>query len=187
MSFPGAHAGDDRYSRNGALYVPAGEGVVKWVNGDEYTIKVTAPQSGGALGFVEAIVPPGGGPPAHAHSHEDETFYLLSGELEFLDGDRTFVARAGDLVFIPRHNRHRFSNISSEPARTLFLFTPGGMEDFFIEGGDDPQPGKRPEPWDVERFTSLLALADKVGMEVLPEARPTGVREDEARGLLRFP
>ncbi|MFG2371195.1 cupin domain-containing protein [Streptomyces sp. NPDC048504] len=32
-------------------------------------------------------MPPGGGPAPHVHAHTDETFYLVSGELEFLDGD----------------------------------------------------------------------------------------------------
>ncbi|WP_407676868.1 cupin domain-containing protein [Phytohabitans aurantiacus] len=42
------------------------------------------------------------------HPNEDETFYLLAGELEFLNGDQTFTAVAGDLVHIPRGTRHRF-------------------------------------------------------------------------------
>jgi uncharacterized cupin superfamily protein len=30
-------------------------------------------------------VPAGGGPPPHIHRNEDETFYVLEGEVEFLD------------------------------------------------------------------------------------------------------
>jgi uncharacterized cupin superfamily protein len=33
---------------------------------------------------MEAIVPPDGGPPPHIHRNEDETFYVLEGEVEFL-------------------------------------------------------------------------------------------------------
>jgi len=33
---------------------------------------------------VEATCPPGGGPAPHIHPNSDETFYPLSGELEFL-------------------------------------------------------------------------------------------------------
>jgi len=43
---------------------------------------------------VEETTPPGGGPPPHVHSDEDETLYVLEGEVEFLLGDTA----AGDLL-----------------------------------------------------------------------------------------
>jgi mannose-6-phosphate isomerase-like protein (cupin superfamily) len=46
-------------------------------------------------------VPPGGGSVAHVHTRTDEAFYVLSGELEILNGSRTFVIGAGDFVFMP--------------------------------------------------------------------------------------
>src|SRR5262245_40491275 len=143
MSFPTSSTAARR-TDGGVLYVPAGEGLTKWVSGDIYTMKATKEETGGSLSFIEAIVPPGGGPIAHAHTSEDEAFFLLEGALEFLDGDRTFVAEAGSFVFIPRTRRHRFKNIGAADARTLFLFTPGGPEALFAEGGDDPVPGGRP-------------------------------------------
>jgi hypothetical protein len=65
-------------------------------SGDTDTIKASGESTNGSLGLVEATVPPGGGPVAHAHNRTDEAFYVLSGELEILDGARTFVAGAGD-------------------------------------------------------------------------------------------
>jgi quercetin dioxygenase-like cupin family protein len=156
-------------STEGVLHLPAGEGLTKWVSGDEYTMKATKARTAGSLAFIEAIVPPGGGPIAHAHANEDEAYYILDGELEFLDGDRTFVAGTGDFVFIPRHRRHRFKNITSQPAKTLFLFTPAGPEDLFIEGGDDPRPGERPEVWDMDRVKQIAHLVERTGLTVLPE------------------
>jgi len=140
------------------------------VSGDIYTMKATKSQTNGSLAFIEAIVPPGGGPIAHAHTDEDEAFFLLDGELEFLDGDRTFVASPGSFVFIPRGRRHRFKNISDAPAKTLFLFTPAGPEDLFVEGGDDPQPGAQPVVWDMERVAQIGHLVEKTRLIVLPEA-----------------
>jgi quercetin dioxygenase-like cupin family protein len=157
-------------SYDGLLHVPAGEGLTKWVSGDEYTMKATKARTAGSLAFIEAIVPPGGGPIAHAHSAEDEAYYLLDGELEFLDGDRTFVAGPGDFVFIPRTRRHRFKNITDTTAKTLFLFTPAGPEELFVEGGDDPRPGERPVPWDMERVAQIGHLVERTGLIVLPEA-----------------
>jgi hypothetical protein len=89
--------------------------------------------------------------------------------LEFLDGDRTFVAGTGDFVFIPRQRRHRFKNISGRPVKTLFLFTPAGPEDLFVEGGDDPRPGEQPPVWDMERVAQIAHLVERTGLTLLPE------------------
>jgi quercetin dioxygenase-like cupin family protein len=151
------------------LHVRASAGITKWNSGDEYSIKATADQTGGALGFVVATVPPGSGPTAHAHANEDEAFYLINGELEFLNGDQTFVAGAGDFVFIPRNTRHRFKNISSAATEMLFLFTPGGQENFFVETGDDARPGENPEPWGPERYGRVAELIEQFGNVMLPE------------------
>jgi len=105
----------------------------------------------------------------YAHAAEDEAFFLLDGELEFLDGDRTFIAGPGSFVFIPRTRRHRFKNLGATDARALFLFTPAGPEDFFIEGGDDPEPGKRPVVWDMDRVMQVADIAERTGLTVLPE------------------
>lgn len=168
MSFavPGTEAGTEKA---GALYVPAGQGLTKWVSGDSYTMKVTGGQTGGNLGFIEAVVPPGGGPVAHAHANGDETFYLLEGELEFLDGEKTFVAGPGDFVHVPRGHRHRFKNIGDGLTKMLFFYTPAGAEEFFVEAGEDPVPGQEPPVWDRERIMSVLPIAERTGLIVLPE------------------
>jgi quercetin dioxygenase-like cupin family protein len=159
----------EQYAR-GALYVPAADGSTKWVSGDEYTIKASAEQTNGSLGFVTATVPPGNGPIAHIHLRDDEAFYLLDGQLEFLDGDSTFVASAGDFVFVPRGVRHRFKNVTTEPARMAFLFTPGGQERFFVLHGDDPLPGHQPQLWTLDRFTpEMLAFSEQLGNVIVPE------------------
>lgn len=160
---------DPRWTRRDGVYVRKSEGIAKWNSGDEYTIKVTADQTGGSLGFVVGSIPPGGGPAAHAHSQEDEAFYLLSGELEFLNGDQIFTAEAGDFVFIPRGNRHRFKNIGTETCEMLFLFTPGGQEKFFLETGDDVIPGETPPEWRPERYAQVADLIGKYGNTMLPE------------------
>jgi mannose-6-phosphate isomerase-like protein (cupin superfamily) len=146
------------------LHVAADEGIVKWFNGDIYSIKLRGEQANGAIGLVEAHVPPGGGPPPHIHAGTDETFYVLSGDLEFLNGDEIFTASAGDVVHIPRGTTHRFHNPGILPAELIFIYTPGGAEGLFIEGGDDPKPGVQVQPWGPERIDErmlgLLATYD---------------------------
>jgi len=153
-----------------ALYVPAAAGATKWVFGDTYTIKLTSQLTKGSLGLVEASVPPGCGPVAHTHAGEDEIFYMLSGELEFLSGEQTFIAGPGDVVFIPRTVRHRFHNAGLHHVKMLFLYTPGGPENIFLEGGDEPKPGQTAQLWGPERLPGLADLMVKYGIEALPEA-----------------
>jgi quercetin dioxygenase-like cupin family protein len=153
-----------------SVYVPANEGITKWFSGDVYTVRLMATNTNGALGIIEASVPPGNGPVAHAHTNGDETFYMLSGELEFLHGNETFIASPGDLLFVPRGTRHRFKNIGLHPARLLFMYTPGGTEGQFIEGGDEPEPGVNAPPWGGERNNEhYFELLRKYGTEELPE------------------
>ena len=166
---------DPRYSTGGAVHVPAGEGPTTWFAGDTYTIKASRGSTNGSLGLVDATVPPGGGPVAHIHTRTDEAFYVLSGQLEILDGARTFIAGTGDFVFIPRGTRHRFKNTGVHGTRMLFMFTPGGDEGVF-RYGDEPQPGHPPPVWTSERFKTpeILRFNEEFGIEIVPEGDPSG-------------
>lgn len=93
-----------------AVHRPAGTGPAYWGPGDHYTFLVTGEESAGSTFAMEALVPPGGGPPPHVHRQEDETFYVLDGELEFLLGEELVTGRTGDVVFVPRGTVHRFRN-----------------------------------------------------------------------------
>ena len=164
------HNNDLRYTAHGAVHVPTGDGPTTWFSGDTYTVKASAESTNGALGLVEATVPPGGGPVAHAHTRTNEAFYVLSGELEILDGTETFIAGAGDFVFIPRGIRHRFKNVGLHSARMLFMFTPGGEETVF-QYGDKAKPGHPPPAWGIERFNTpeILRFNEQAGVQILPE------------------
>src|SRR3954470_4275578 len=82
---------------------------------------------------MEALVPPGGGPPPHIHTREDETYYILSGQIEVVLGEETLVAGPNDFVKVPRGTVHRFTNTGTETARMLLTFTPAGIEHWFEE------------------------------------------------------
>lgn len=171
MSFdlPLPDRSDPRWTNRGGIHIRHGDGISRWVVGDTYVIKATAADTNGSLGFLEATVPPGAGPVAHAHGSEDEAFYLLSGEFEFLNGDETFVAGPGDFIFIPRGNRHRFKNVGEHPARMLVLFTPGGHEGTFIEIGDEPREGEQAPEWGPEQYAKALDSLVRYNVTLMPE------------------
>jgi quercetin dioxygenase-like cupin family protein len=84
------------------LHRPSRSGPAFWGPGDSYHFLITGAESGGAYFAMEAVVPPGGGPLAHIHRNEAETFYVLEGEIEFQIDGRTVRAGAGTLVAAPR-------------------------------------------------------------------------------------
>lgn len=109
-----------------------GPGAISWL-GTQYRIVSSSRETGGAVSIVDSVSPPNSGPPRHIHDDADETFYLLSGEMEFfLEGER-FKRRRGDTVFIPRGREHTFRVTGKEPSRHLVVLTPGGFEGFFEE------------------------------------------------------
>jgi quercetin dioxygenase-like cupin family protein len=113
-------------------------------------------------------VGPGGGSPPHVHSREDETFYVVEGEFEFLVAGAPIRLKAGEHLFAPRDVPHNFRNVGSEPGKMIITATPAGLENFFSEIGtklssrdDAPVP---PSPDDIAR---LVATAPKYGLKIL--------------------
>ena len=74
------------------------------------------------------IAPGRDGPPAHAHSDEDDSFYILSGELTFEVEGEEVVAPAGTFVLLPPGVTHTFANRTSEPVRMLNVHAPAGFD-----------------------------------------------------------
>ena len=75
---------------------------------------------------------PGQFVPVHIHPAQDEFILVQKGELSLkLDGVWS-VAKAGDLVRMPRGIPHGYFNKSDKPARALFWVSPpGNLEDLF--------------------------------------------------------
>lgn len=76
---------------------PTGQGRTIAVVGDVYRFLATGEETDGKYALFEAILPPGGGPPPHVHSREEEGFYILEGEITFTIDGKPLVATAGTL------------------------------------------------------------------------------------------
>ena len=152
-----------------AIFRPAGTGHAVWGPGDLYTYLATGKETNNAFFQFEAVVPPGGGPPPHTHSREDESFYIVRGNLEIFIGDDTVQAKAGDFVFIPRGVAHRFKNVGNDTAVQLVTFVPSGMEHYFDEVF--PVASDRnaaPPPTTDDLIRKVIEHAPKHGLEFLP-------------------
>jgi quercetin dioxygenase-like cupin family protein len=137
------------------------------VVGDVYRFLATGDDTSGKYALWEAIVPPGGGPPAHVHSREEEGFYVLEGEITFRVGDQRLVATAGTFANMPVGTLHSFKNESRQPARMLISVAPAGLEKMFFEFGVPlPEGSKTALPTTKEEIEKLLAVAPNYGIEI---------------------
>src|SRR6476619_828794 len=138
------------------------------VVGDVYRFLATGDDTHGTYATWEAIVPPGGGPPPHVHSREEEGFYILEGEITLQAGDQRIVATAGMFVNMPIGLPHSFKNESSQPAKMLIMVAPAGLEQMFFEVGVPLAEGSTTAlPPTQEEIKKLLKIAPKYGIEIL--------------------
>jgi quercetin dioxygenase-like cupin family protein len=104
-----------------------------WGPGDTYTFLVTGEESGGSMFAMDCILGPGGGPPPHRHLAEDELFHVYHGEVAFTVEGETHVIGAGQSAFIPKGAAHSYLNAGTEEARMVTVYSPAGMEGWFLE------------------------------------------------------
>ena len=153
-------------SRNATISMPA-QGRTVAVVGDVYRFLATGEDTNGAYALWEALVPPGGGPPPHVHSREEEGFYVLEGEITFTVNGERVVAGAGTFANLPVGTPHSFKNESDRPAKMLISVAPAGLEQMFFEVGVPLAEGATTAlPPTKEEIEKLLAVAPKYGIEI---------------------
>ena len=135
-----------------------------WVMGEGVNYLATSANTAGEFTVVEIITAPAGGPPPHAHKAQDEIFYVVDGQHEVLLGDKIETAGPGDLVFIPRGTRHRYSNAGAKSGKLLSIHTPGGFEKFFDEVGTDVGDSLAAPQLTPPAADALAALLERHGM-----------------------
>ncbi len=137
------------------------------VVGDVYRFLATGEDTNGKYALWEALVPPGGGPPPHVHSREEEGFYILEGEITFTISGERMVARSGTFANMPVGTPHSFKNESSHPAKMLISVAPAGLEQMYFEFGVPLVEGATTAlPPTKEEIDKLLAIAPRYGIEI---------------------
>lgn len=137
-----------------------------WYTGSLSSIRATAEETGGAFGLVEDLIPVGYETPLHIHHNEDECFYLLEGEAEFVTQGRTIKAAPGAFVFLPRKIAHGFRVIGEKPARMLIWVYPSGFEQFFVTLSEPAQSLTLP-PFKPHDMAKIMEQAERFGLEIL--------------------
>jgi mannose-6-phosphate isomerase-like protein (cupin superfamily) len=142
-----------------------GEGETFWFADNRMTMKARACDTRGAYGLLESWVRASCGPPLHVHRTEDEAFWILEGELLVVCGDQEVRAGAASYVFLPRDIPHTFQAGDTD-VHLLTLISPGGGEQFFVDGAVGAQgPGLPPQS--VTDIPRMVALSEDYGTEIL--------------------
>src|SRR5215472_6934903 len=88
--------------------------------------------TGGAYCLLEMSLASGMGVPRHTPTREDEVYFVLTGELEVIVGEKSFVLRPGDSLLAPRDIPHELRNSGNTTNHYLLVFSPSGFEEFVM-------------------------------------------------------
>jgi quercetin dioxygenase-like cupin family protein len=151
----------------GTYKIAAGTGLSDvWWKGGRMAFKATGAQTGGSFAQFEAIDPRGAATPMHVHHNEDESFYVLEGEVRLLvDGERIDLV-AGDYAFAPRGTAHAYV-VVSERARMLTTLTPAGLEELFLTLGEPVTDGEPPARDATPPLDELVRQFGAYGCEIV--------------------
>ena len=109
---------------------------VVWMPGGVRTeIHLVAEDTDGAFCLLVDHPPAGWSLPAHLHHGVAETIHVVEGEFEMtIDGQRQLL-NAGETAHIPPDVVHAGGNVGTTTGRRIVIFSPAGMENFFLEAG----------------------------------------------------
>ncbi len=145
------------------IIVPPGTGKELHAFGNTLSVILSGAQTNGKFAVTSEVTPPGGGPRLHVHSHEDELFLVVEGQISyFVEGRWTNVA-VGGAVYLPRGTAHSYRNLGTTPSRHWIITTPSGFEMFFAQCADEFAQAGGP---DMEK---IVAIHSEHGIQLLDE------------------
>lgn len=94
--------------------------------------------TGGSFSLTEFMMapPPAPGPPLHMHAAEEETIYLIDGQLSVTLQDWTADLSPGAVAHVPRGVVHTLANVGAGTARLLIVMSPPGAERYWAEAAE---------------------------------------------------
>jgi quercetin dioxygenase-like cupin family protein len=135
-----------------------------WYIGHLLSVLISSQDTKGAFSLIHGYEIRGLEPPPHTHTREDESFYLMDGEINYTVGKEVFNAKRGDWIFLPRNIQHSFQ-VQTEQAEVLIHLSPGGFEEYFKEMSEPARtltiPPRPQGPPDVGR---IIETASKYGI-----------------------
>ena len=156
-----------RTARTDPIRVAAGDGRADvWWKRGRLTVKVSAAETGGNFSQFEITDPRGSATPTHVHHNEDETFYLLEGDVSLFVGGERIDLSAGDYAFAPRNVPHAYV-VTSARARILTTLCPGGLEEVFVAAGLPVTGNRQPDHEVMPPIDEIARRMSSYGCEVV--------------------
>lgn len=166
------------------LFAAPHEGELIRIFDEEFVIKVTGDDTAGDYAMIYGVVAPGGGPPLHSHP-TNETFFVVSGEIEFTQrtdrGTSSFRGGPGAIAHAPAGVPHRFENVAGNRSAMLITVAPE-MVDFLKELGASFPPGAEP---DMEKMLDIHARYQIETFHSGEGSRPEPARADAGSARAR--
>jgi quercetin dioxygenase-like cupin family protein len=137
-----------------------------WMLNSLMVERVTADQTNGAYSMLEQWITADGNPPPHMHTHEDEAFLVVDGEIDVTVGETTTRVGPGEFAFAPRGVPHTYA-VVSDTAHLFVIASPGGIEHFFRDLGEPAPALELPTP-SAPDVPTVVATAARHGISILP-------------------
>jgi mannose-6-phosphate isomerase-like protein (cupin superfamily) len=107
--------------------------------------------------------------PIHVHAEDDETLYIIEGELVALIEGKPRRLNAGDSIFPRRGIPHQLMNMSGNPCRYVLVGTPALFDRFVEEGGHELRSDETSGPPTAEELDRLRKAAPRFGITLLSD------------------
>jgi quercetin dioxygenase-like cupin family protein len=140
------------------------------IPGAVFSFLAKGSETEGNHALIRILVERGAEPPAHTHSREDESYFILKGSVRYTIGEDKVTVSEGEYVYLPKDIPHSFE-ILSERADVLMWLSPAGLDQWFWDNSAPAPDGKPlpvtagPPPTDVVKH--FVASLQAYGVEML--------------------
>jgi mannose-6-phosphate isomerase-like protein (cupin superfamily) len=107
--------------------------------------------------------------PIHVHAKDDETIYVIEGELTAVLNGKPRRLSAGERAFLPRGTPHQLMNVTGTPCRYILIGTPALFDRFLEASGHELRPNEVIGPPTVEEIERIREASPKFGITLLKD------------------
>lgn len=107
--------------------------------------------------------------PIHMHSHDDETVYVIEGQLTAISNGEARTLSPGESAFLKRGIPHQLANPGDRPVRYILIGTPSVFERFLAAAGRELRKGEVARPPTLADVERLKRAAPGFGISLLSD------------------
>jgi quercetin dioxygenase-like cupin family protein len=152
--------------RGPAILTPEVQQAV-WLLGALVRVRAGGNATAGKLAVLEHQAERGYSSPVHRHLADDETFFVLDGDVRVEVDGEAHPAGPGAVAFLPRQLPHAFL-VTSPQARFLTVHTPAGFDRFALAAGTPVTDTATMPPGELPPDpAALAAITSSYGIEIV--------------------